>query len=110
MDDSDLEDSAKEVDIGPIARAQVRGAPRLAAAHVGGAGPAVQGLLALLPGRRACRAPGRGAAPCPPACPCPCLPPPAPPQVRRAIKSIVHKQQKLQLTAEAQAQRSHSFS
>jgi hypothetical protein len=53
MEDSDLDDSAQEMDIGPIARAQVR----------------------------------------------------------RALKSIAMKQQKLQLTAEAQAQRSsHSFS
>ncbi len=124
MEDSDLEDSAQEMDIGPIARAQVgRTSSRPQ-------GRAQRGRAQRAPSwKTACR---KSAGACLdllmpnqhrswemlavvnlqtlylPTCTFLSL---VSAQVRRALKSIAMKQQKLQLTAEAQAQRSsHSFS
>lgn len=103
MEDSDLDDSAQEVDIGPIARAQVGDAPLMCSLQWW----ALPSLRARLPPCTQCCLPAQALAHSA------LLPPTIPlcPQVRRALKSIAMKQQKLQLTAEAQAQRSsHSFS
>ena len=113
MEDSDLDDSAQEMDIGPIARAQVGTAGVCGSAgERGGCWCAWEGRrvpygAAVLQAAVAVAGGFEGK------CSLPAFPPPScpHPQVRRALKSIAMKQQKLQLTAEAQAQRSsHSFS